>query len=99
MGRKSGGLFQTDFCLDNYPQEYHLHGYSDLRNPAYQVVNKFGNAVSRLVVKEYIIHNGVPFKPTVCLVFSIRIKKLMQLEVVLYDEIIDLEVHLYYTVI
>ena len=41
---------------------------------------------------------SVPFKPTVCLVFSIRIKKADTLEVVLYDEIIDLEVHLYYTV-
>lgn len=51
------GFASNRFCLDNYPQEYPSYGYSDLRNPAYQVVNKFGNAVSRLVVKDYIIHN------------------------------------------
>ena len=51
------GFVSNRFCLDNYPQEYPSYGYSDLRNPAYQVVNKFGNAVSRLAVKDYIIHN------------------------------------------
>lgn len=36
------GFVSNRFCLDNYPQEYPSYGYSDLRNPAYQVVNKFG---------------------------------------------------------
>ena len=55
MGRKVG-VCSNRFCL-TITQEYPSYGYSDLRNPAYQVVNKFGNAVSRLAVKDYIIHN------------------------------------------
>lgn len=79
-------------------QEYPSYGYSDLRNPAYQVVNKFGNAVSRLVVKEYIIHNECAVQTDGMPCLFNKNKKADTLEVVLYDEIIDLEVHLYYTV-
>lgn len=92
------GFVSNRFCLDNYPQEYPSYGYSDLRNPAYQVVNKFGNAVSRLVVKEYIIHNECAVQTDGMPCLFNKNKKADTLEVVLYDEIIDLEVHLYYTV-
>ena len=87
------GFVSNRFCLDNYPQEYPSYGYSDLRNPAYQVVNKFGNAVSRLVVKEYIIHNECAVQTDGMPCLFNKNKKADTLEVVLYDEIIDLEVH------
>ena len=92
------GFVSNRFCLDNYPQEYPSYGYSDLRNPAYQVVNKFGNAVSRLAVKDYIIHNECAVQTDGMPCLFNKNKKADTLEVVLYDEIIDLEVHLYYTV-
>ena len=92
------GFVSNRFCLDNYPQEYPSYGYSDLRNPAYQVVNKFGNAVSRLTVKDYIIHNECAVQTDGMPCLFNKNKKADTLEVVLYDEIIDLEVHLYYTV-
>lgn len=92
------GFVSNRFCLDNYPQEYPSYGYSDLRNPAYQVVNKFGNTVSRLAVKEYIIHNECTVQTNGMPCLFNKNKKADTLEVVLYDEIIDLEVHLYYTV-
>lgn len=92
------GFVSNEVPLDVYPQEYPSYGYSDLRNPAYQIINRYGNMVSRLRVKEYIIHNdttactdGMP-----CLFKGD--KSADTLEVVLYDDIIDFEVHLYYTV-
>lgn len=96
--KEEWGFATNEFPLDVYPQEYPSYGYSDLRNPAYQVVNKFGNAVSRMTVKGYKIHNnavteikGMPY------LFK-GDKNVDTLEVILYDESIELEVHLFYTV-
>lgn len=92
------GFVSNEIALDVYPQEYPAYGYSDLRNPAYQIVNQFGNAVSRLRVKDYIIHNdsAAQLSSMPCLVKGEQ--KADTLEVVLYDEYIDAEVRLYYTV-
>ena len=86
------------FSLDSYPQEYPAYGWSDLRSPAYQVVNGAGNAVSHLTVKEYIIHQGkaahIPGLPSL-----LEGEKLPDtLEVVMVDNLIGLEVSLFYTV-
>lgn len=92
------GFASNEFGLDVYPQEYPSYGHSDLRNPAYQIINKYQNAVSQLKVKEYKIHRqmtavteGMPclFKGN---------KNADTLEVVLHDEAADFEAHLYYTV-
>lgn len=92
------GFASNEFGLDVYPQEYPSYGHSDLRNPAYQIINKYQNAVSQLKVKEYKIHrettaetDGMP-----CLFKGNQ--NADTLEVILYDEPIDFEVHLYYTV-
>ena len=92
------GFSSNENPLDVYPQEYPAYGYTDLRNPAYQIEHGFGNAVSRLKIKEYFIHNdttaiieGMPY------LFK-GDKKADTLEIILYDEIIDFEVHLYYTI-
>lgn len=84
--------------LDFYPQEYPSYGYMDLRTPAYEVVNKYGNTISRLKVKDVLIHKdcvteteGMP-----CL-FNGDIKG-DTLEIIMSDDDIDLEAHLYYTV-
>ncbi len=92
------GFTSNAFALDSYPQEYPAYGLSDLRKPAYQVANKFKNTLSHLVVKEYIIHND-------CVVQTEGMPSLLKndknadtLEVVMCDEIIGLEAHLFYTV-
>lgn len=92
------GFVTNEKCLDVYPQEYPAYGATDLRNPAYQVVNKFGNMVSALKVKEYIIHNdtvmAVKGMPSL---FKGKAHS-DTLEVILADDVIGLQVHLFYTV-
>lgn len=92
------GFSSNKFPLDVYPQEYPAYGYSDLRNPAYQVLNQHGNAVSRLCVQEFEIQENtvacVKGMPSLfqgeCRADTLKIR--------LYDEHTSLEVHLYYTV-
>ena len=57
-----------------------------------------GRNKSRLAVKDYIIHNECAVQTDGMPCLFNKNKKADTLEVVLYDEIIDLEVHLYYTV-
>lgn len=92
------GFSTNEFSLDVYPQEYPSYGHSDLRNPAYQIINKYQNAVSQLKVKEYKIHKGMTaeIEGMPCLFKGNQ--NADTLEVTLYDEALDFEVRLYYTV-
>lgn len=92
------GFATNKFPLDVYPQEYPSYGYTDLRNGAYEVINKSGNAVSKLSVREYNIHSGktADVKGMPCLFKGD--KNADTLEVVLEDSNTALEVRLYYTV-
>lgn len=92
------GFATNEVSLDVYPQEYPSYGYLDLRNPAYQVINPFGNAVSRLTVKEYKIHFNQTAEVAGMPCLFLGNGKADTLEVILYDKKIDLEVHLYYTI-
>ncbi len=93
-----GGFATNVEPLDVYPQEYPAYGYSDLRNPAYQIVNKHGNLVSGLSVKEYKIHKGcvADVEGMPCLFKGD--KNADCLEVIMYDKYIGFEVHAFYTV-
>ena len=92
------GPISNGTSLDVYPQEYPAYGWNDLRNPAYQTVNQYGNAVSHLTVKEYKIHHnevatisGMPH----------LLKKESHadtLEIILKDKETDFQVQLFYTV-
>lgn len=92
------GFVTNQIALDIYPQEYPAYGYSDLRNPAYQVVNKHGNAVSRLVVKDIEILKGVAHVEGMPALIDNENASSETLKVTLVDEIIDLKTELYYTV-
>ncbi len=84
--------------LTNIPQEYPAFGHNDTRSPAYQVVNSFGNPISKLVVESYKIHAGfVPELEGLPCLFD-KTAKADTLEVVLTDKGIGLEAHLYYVV-
>lgn len=92
------GFVSNQIALDVYPQEYPAYGYSDLRNPAYQVVNKYGNAVSGLLVKDIEIMEGVaPVEGMPALTTNDKTTA-QTLKITLEDEIIDLRTELYYTV-
>ncbi len=84
--------------LDVYPQEYPSYGYNDLRNPAYQIIGRSANAVSQLRVKEYIIHKDTALELKTMPSLFKGSSSADTLEIVMYDECIDFEVHLYYTV-
>ncbi len=92
------GYATNVFPLDVYPQEYPAYGWSDLRNPAYQVVNKYENAVAHPTIKDYIVHRGqtaeIPGMPAL---FQ-GSQAADTLEIILFDEAIALEIHLFYTV-
>lgn len=92
------GFATNEFPLDVYPQEYPSYGHSDLRNPAYQIINKYGNAVSHLKVKEYKIHRGETADVCGMPCLFKGSQNADTLEVILYDDAIDFEIHLYYTV-
>lgn len=92
------GFATNEFPLDIYPQEYPAYGLSDLRNPAYQVINKYKNPTSHLKVKEYKIHNGIPSKIDGMPCLYKGNESADTLEIVMYDDKIDFEVHLFYTV-
>ena len=60
---KEGLGFVSDItCLDVYPQEYPAYGYTDLRNPAYQVENRFGNMVSAQRIISIVSPESAPIK-------------------------------------
>ncbi len=92
------GYATNQFPLDVYPQEYPSYGLTDLRNPAYSVLNSDNNNLSMLCVKDFIIHKGQAYQINglPCL-FSAK-SPCDTLEVILYDEVTCLEVRLFYTV-
>jgi len=96
--KENFGFVSNRTCLDVYPQEYPAYGYTDLRNPAYQLVNRFGNMVSELKVKEYKVHHDKVVEITGMPALLKGDSKADTLEIVMEDTIIGLEVHLFYTV-
>ena len=93
-----GGFITNDLCLDELPQEFPSFGRRDLRMPAYHLENGFGNTLSELSVKEYIIHNNAAAQIDGMPSLYVGNQKCDTLEVVLTDDVIRLEVRLYYTV-
>ncbi len=92
------GFATNEVPLDVYAQEYPSYGHSDLRNPSYQIINKYGNAVSQMKVTEYKIHHGTTADVCGMPCLFKGSQSADTLEVILYDSAVDFEVHLYYTV-
>lgn len=89
---------EDNIALEVKSQEYPAYGYTDLRSPAYTVRNKYGNTISRLTFKSYVIKDNavaeIKGMPCVCK----GDKKAQTIEINLCDENIGLEVILSYTV-
>ena len=92
------GMISNNIALDVYPQEYPAYGLSDLRNPAYQIINKFGHPNAKLTVKDIIIHENEVIKVKDMPSLYKGDSKADTLEIVLTDDVIDLEARLYYVV-
>ena len=80
--------------LGAYPQEYPAFGHNDTRIPAYQLTNSFGNAITKLRVKDIKIHDRVLRLAQMPSLFG----EGDTLEVILADESVGLEVSLSYVV-
>ena len=96
--REEWGFATNQFGLDVYPQEYPSYGCTDLRGGAYEVINKYGDATSHLKVREFIIHKDTAAELDEMPSLFKGGKSADTLEIVMYDECIDFEVRLYYTV-
>jgi len=95
--------FDGDNALDGiYSEtairEYPEYGHTDLRSPAYTVENKYGNTITRLKYKDFVIKENetasVAGMPSVYK----GDKAAQTLEITLFDESIGLEAVLSYTV-
>ncbi len=95
---KRVGFSSNVVGLDRLAQEYPSYGYRDLRVPAYEVVNKCGNCLSQLKVKDFVIHENVTAQIDGMPSLYAGDKKADTLEAILCDDVIGLEVHLFYTV-
>lgn len=92
------GYGEDKWTLDICPQEYPGYGYTDLRMPAYSVVNRNGNTVSRLIYKSHkITENSVQAIEGMPGLF-LGNKAAQTLEITLEDEIAGFQVILSYTV-
>ena len=91
------GLTSNMVSLDVYPQEYPAYGYTDLRCPAYSVMNKSGSSISRLRVKEYKIREGTADINGMPHLYAGN-KSAQTLEIIQYDDKTGLEASLFYTV-
>ena len=84
--------------LSSLPQEYPAYGRSDQRHPAFQLVNTLGNSVTCLKYRESRVLPGQAFQMAQMPTLFAGSGKVDTLEVVLADEVIGLEVLLYYVV-
>lgn len=85
------------YTLENYRQEYPSYGYSDLKSPAYDVFNSDGNNISMLKVTDIKTKDGV-YNPCVLPHILQKDNTAQTAYITLYDEVINLEVTLIYTV-
>ena len=85
------------YTLENYRQEYPSYGYSDLKSPAYDVFNSDGNNISMLKVTDIKIKDGV-YNPCGLPHILQKDNTAQTAYITLYDEVINLEVTLIYTV-
>lgn len=87
---------QKDFKLEQMPQIYPSHGYSDLREPAFAFVYEDGSRITDLRYRSHWIHRDkekLPGLPSVRPADDSEV-----LELVLYDDVKQVEVTLTFTV-
>jgi alpha-galactosidase len=88
----------TGFILENIAREYPSFGQSDFREPAYQIEQKNGSIISDLKYKDHQIYSGKKELKGMPATYIEKESEAESLEICLYDELIDLEVVLSYTI-
>ncbi|KGM97999.1 alpha-galactosidase [Clostridium novyi A str. 4552] len=84
--------------LDTLPQEYPAYGTSDFRTPAYQIQLNDGTTISDLKYKSHRIFKGKNQLKELPATYTIGENDAETLEIEAYDEMLKLQVNLYYTV-
>ena len=88
----------TGFVLENIAREYPSFGQSDFREPAYQIKAKNGSIISDLKYKDHQIYSGKNELEGLPAVYVESENEAESLDIILYDQVLDLEVTLTYTI-
>src|SRR3954452_1618235 len=93
-------VFEGDlsFSLDTSKQEYPAYGTTDFREPAFQVLQENGSRVTNFVYKNHKIYSGKPKLEGLPATYVEQENEASTLEISLYDDLIDAELILYYSI-
>lgn len=86
------------FSLDILKQEYPAYGTTDFREPAYQVLQQGGSRITNFVYQNHTIHQGKNKLAGLPATYVEQDEEATTLEISLYDEAIDVEIQLSYSV-
>ncbi|MDO4273780.1 MAG: alpha-galactosidase [Eubacteriales bacterium] len=86
------------FSMEHIKQEYPSYGHGDMRNPAYEILQKNGSRVSEFVYRGYRIYPGKPVLEGLPATYTEDNCEADTLEIVLQDEVMDTELVLSYTI-
>lgn len=86
------------FSLDILKQEYPAYGTTDFREPAYQVLQQGGSRITNFVYQNHAIHQGKNKLAGLPATYVEHDEEATTLEISLYDEAIDVEILLSYSV-
>jgi alpha-galactosidase len=84
--------------LDTLPQEYPAFGNTDFRSPAYQVRQEDGSTITDLRYRSHCVLHGKPAQQGLPSTYVENDSEAETLEITLSDDLIGLEVVLFYTI-
>jgi alpha-galactosidase len=93
-------VFEGDlsFSLDTSKQEYPAYGTTDFREPAYQILQENGSRITNFEYKSHTIYHGKPKLEKLPATYVEHEDEASTLEISIYDQLIDTEIILQYTV-
>ncbi|MYL32145.1 alpha-galactosidase [Pontibacillus yanchengensis] len=86
------------FSLDLQRQEYPSYGTTDYREPAFQIEASNGSRISNFTYQGYRLLKGKPSLDGLPAVYTEKEEEATSLEITLYDDVINMELVLLYTV-
>jgi alpha-galactosidase len=100
--RKTGIAYvyegDSTFSLDSIKQEYPSYGTTDFREPAFQILQENGSRITNFQYQKHKIYKGKPKLEGLPATYAENEDEAITLEISLYDELIDTEIVLLYTV-
>lgn len=89
---------EYSFSLEHIKQEYASYGTTDFKYPAYEVVQENGSRISDFQYVSHSIYKGKPKLKGLPATYIEDEDEADTLEVTLYDQVINMELILYYTI-